>query len=453
MTDYSHYQLNGPRYTSYPSANHFGPEVDADAWVRATDASNKDLIPAPLSLYIHVPFCSSPCFFCACTRVITREAAVIERYLGYLEREIAMQAQLFDSDRVVRQLHFGGGTPSALGEAGLRRVMRTLGRHYTLATDDAREFGIELDPRVADAALLDVLAELGFNRVSLGIQDFDPVVQVAVNRVQSADETLALLSAARERGFRAINVDLICGLPHQTLQGFAATLQRVISARPDRIAMYGYAHLPDMFKAQRRINAEHLPNLDAKLALLKLADETLTRAGYVMIGLDHYALPEDPLAVALREGTLQRNFQGYSTHAYCDLVGHGVSGIGMVGDCYAQNARALPDYYAAIDAGRLPIVRGVELSVDDRLRGAVIHDIMCTGRADLTALSATHGVDADTYFVAERQRLAELAADGIVTVDERGLTLTPAGRPVMRVVAMVFDAYLARAPGHHSKAI
>lgn len=453
MTDYSPYQLNGPRYTSYPSANHFGSDVDADAWARAAELSNQDLIPAPLSVYVHVPFCSSPCFFCACTRVITRDAAVVERYLGYLEKEIALQAALFDRDRMVRQLHFGGGTPSSLGADGLRRVMRVLREHYTLADDDAREFGIELDPRVADAALLDVLFELGFNRVSLGIQDFDPAVQAAVNRVQSADDTLGLLAAARERGFRAINVDLICGLPNQTPAGFAATLARVVDARPDRIAMYGYAHLPELFKAQRRIRVEDLPDLRGKLALLKLADDTLVRAGYVMIGLDHYALPDDPLALALADGTLQRNFQGYSTHAYCDLVAHGLSGIGMVGDCYAQNARTLPEYYAALDAGRLPIVRGLALSVDDKLRGAVIHDLMCTGRVDLAELCAEYGVDADTYFDAERARLAEFAADGLVTIDERGFTLTEVGRPVMRVVAMAFDAYLARAPGRYSKAV
>lgn len=453
MTDYSPYQLNGPRYTSYPSANHFGPGVEATSWARAAQRSNQDLIPAPLSVYVHVPFCSSPCFFCACTRVITRDTAVVDRYLGYLEREIALQAALFHRDRVVQQLHFGGGTPSSLGPDGLRRLMRVLREHYTLADDDAREFGIELDPRVADAELLDVLVELGFNRVSLGIQDFDPAVQAAVNRVQSAEATLGLLAAAQERGFQAINVDLICGLPHQTLTGFAATLERVVAARPDRIAMYGYAHLPELFKGQRRIRVADLPDLAGKLALLKLADDTLTGAGYVMIGLDHYALPDDPLALALADGTLQRNFQGYSTHAYCDLIAHGLSGIGMVGDCYAQNARTLPEYYAALDEGRLPIVRGLELTVDDRLRGAVIHDLMCTGSVDLNKRCAEYGVDTDGYFAAECARLAELAADGLVTLDERGFALTDAGRPVMRVVAMAFDAYLAQAPGRYSKAV
>ena len=452
-TGYEQYQVSGPRYTSYPSANRFHPGFGAAGWIAAARASNSDLIPAPLSLYLHVPFCPSPCFFCACTRIITRDPALAEKYLGYLVREVAMHATLYDTDRVVEQIHFGGGTPSTLGPAGLTRAMDAIRAHFAVDTGPNREFGIELDPRQADDALLDTLRGLGFNRVSLGVQDFDPKVQAAVNRLQDAEATLALLDGARARGFQAINVDLICGLPHQTEDGFARTLEQVVAHTPDRIAMYSYAHLPELFKAQRQIDAAALPALDAKLALLKLADRTLTQAGYVMVGMDHYALPSDPLVAALRDCTLQRNFQGYSTHAYCDLVGLGVSGIGMLDGCYAQNHRALPDYYAAIDAGKLPIARGLALTADDRLRRELIHALMCTGRVDFATLDARYGVECKSYFDVELTRLRALADDGIVAVDDSGFTLLPAGRPVMRVVAMVFDAYLAQDAGRFSKVV
>ena len=452
-TDYGKYQVTGPRYTSYPSANRFHGGFGPGAWTAAARATNSDLIPAPLSLYLHVPFCTSPCFFCACTRVITRDPLMADRYAGYLRREIAMQGALFDADRVVRQIHFGGGTPSTLGGAGIAGVMAAIRAHFSVDDGPAREFGIELDPRHADEALLDTLRELGFNRVSLGVQDFDPKVQAAVNRLQDADATLGLLDAARARGFQAINVDLICGLPHQTLSGFGATIGQVVAHRPDRIALYSYAHLPELFKAQRRIDVADLPKLNEKLQLLRHADEALTTAGYVMIGMDHYALPDDPLALALADGTLQRNFQGYSTHAYCDLVGLGISGISMLDDCYAQNHRALPDYYAALDRGVLPVARGLALTHDDRLRRELIQSLMCTGRVDFAALDVRFGIRSQTYFADELLRLRVLARDGLVELDEDGFSLLPAGRPVMRVVAMAFDAYLTQDAGRFSKVV
>lgn len=450
---YRRYQVSGPRYTSYPAANRFREDFDAGDWTRAARASNNDPIPPPLSIYVHVPFCSSPCFYCACNRVITRRPEAAGQYLLRLKREIAMQAALFDPDREVVQVHFGGGTPSTLGCAGLGEVMETLSRHFRFAGSSAREFGIELDPRYVDTGMMEFLAGLGFNRVSFGVQDFDPAVQRAVNRIQSPEETFALLDAARANDFHAINLDLICGLPLQTQAGFGRTLDQVIDHRPDRVAMYSYAHLPGMFKPQRRIDESELPRLDDKLALLRMADEKLLDAGYVMIGMDHYALPEDPLAVALDAGTLQRNFQGYATHDECDLVGLGVSSIGMLGDVYAQNARGLLDYYATIDSGRLAIERGVVLSADDHLRREIIHTLLCSGTVAYEQLEQRHRIDFREYFADELVRLERLARDGLVELDEAGFRLLPAARPVMRVVAMIFDAYLAEDLGDYSRVV
>lgn len=450
---YRPYQVSGPRYTSYPSANHFHNGFGATDWREAALASNEEPIPAPLSVYVHVPFCSSPCFFCACNRIITRDPAMSDHYRVQLRREIALQAQLFDHDRRVKQIHFGGGTPTQLGCAGMAEVMHELEEHFQFAKASEREFGIEVDPRQTDKDMLEFLYGIGFNRISLGIQDFDPIVQQAVNRVQSEQATLELLDGARETGFTAINVDLICGLPHQTIEGFGRTLERVIKHRPDRIAMYSYAHMPEMFKAQRQIKSETLPDLEGKLALLHLADERLLEAGYIMIGLDHYALPDDPLAAALREGTLQRNFQGYSTHANSDLIGLGVSAIGTIGDCYAQNSRNLVGYNAALDAGCLPVVRGFRLSADDRLRKEIIHTLMCTNEVRYEPLEARYGMEFSNYFADELERLQQLEQDGLVEISGQGFRLLPQGRPVMRVAAMVFDAYLAGAPNPHSSTI
>lgn len=451
--DYRAYQVNGPRYTSYPSANHFHNGFGAAEWAAASRHSNETLIPAPLSLYVHVPYCGSPCFFCACNRIITRDPAVGDHYASLLRREIGLQAALFDRDRKVVQLHLGGGTPTNLGCAGIAALMHDVDHHFRIAGEQQREFGIEIDPRVTDKDMLVFLRGQGFNRLSMGVQDFDPVVQQAINRVQSPEHTLELLDAARAHGFGAINVDLICGLPRQTAAGLAATLAQVLAHRPDRIALYSYAHLPTLFKAQKQIAAEDLPGLEGKLALLRIADELLLDAGYRMIGLDHYALPDDPLAVALDEGTLQRNFQGYSTHAQADLVGLGMSAIGMIDDCYAQNARNIEGYTAALAADALPVVRGYQLSDDDLLRRDVIHTLMCTGRVRFAEIERLHGIEFAGYFADELSGLRRLADDGLVELDANGFQLSASGRPVMRVVAMLFDAYLPRAPGAHSTAI
>jgi oxygen-independent coproporphyrinogen-3 oxidase len=441
----SHYDISGPRYTSYPTAPHFSTSFSEDAYRRHARASNDDPIPRPLSIYVHIPFCSSPCFYCGCNRVVTRDRSKAEAYLQRVAREVEMQAALFDHDRRVTQLHLGGGTPNYLDAGQLRELIGMLRSGFNLATGEDREFSAELDPRHADEALLRELIAIGFNRVSFGVQDFDPVVQEAINRIQPVEQTLAVIQAAREVGFRSVSIDLIYGLPKQTVEGFAATIDQVTAIRPDRIAVYSYAHLPEMFKAQRQIEAADLPPPAVKLELLGTAVRMLARAGYHYIGMDHFALPGDELVRAQDTHTLQRNFQGYSTQADTDLIGLGVSAIGRVGDCFAQNARDLLSYYAAVDSGHLPVVKGYVRSAEDTLRGDVIQELMCHGELDFQAFEHSHpGLEFGAHFGAEIQRLGELARDGLVELDERAVRITPRGRLLMRIVAMAFDEHLAR---------
>lgn len=448
------YDVSGPRYTSYPTAPQFHAGF-GEAELRAeARASNEDPIPRDLSLYVHVPFCLSPCFYCGCTRVITRDRAQGEHYLARLYREIEQTALLFDRDREVVQLHFGGGTPNFLDAQQMQDLLQVLGRHFNLSNAASREFGIEMDPRSVDAEYVRALAGLGFNRLSVGIQDFDPAVQVAVNRVQSVADTATLLEAARGAGFRSLSVDLIYGLPLQTPQTFARTLEQVIALAPDRIAAYSYAHLPQLFKAQRRIEAGDLPDAATKLALLGLTVDTLTAAGYVYIGMDHFARPLDELARAQRAGTLQRNFQGYSTHAECDIIGLGMSSISRVGDAYYQNAKGIVGYYAALDAGRLPVARGLTLNADDRLRRALINALMCQGELDIDDFAARHAIDFRSYFADALHALQAFEADGLVQWQGAHLCITARGRLLTRQVAMLFDAYLDAARStRYSRAI
>ncbi|MHB8447425.1 MAG: oxygen-independent coproporphyrinogen III oxidase [Rudaea sp.] len=438
------YDVNGPRYTSYPAAPQFHAGFGETQLRAAAHASNDDPIPRPLSLYVHVPFCLSPCFYCGCTRLITRDKGKAPIYLQRLHREIELTAPLFDRDRPVLQLHFGGGTPNFLDPAQMAELLESLAQHFSFSRDARREFGIELDPRFCDADYVRALAPLGFNRVSVGIQDFDPEVQAAVNRMQSVAQTRAVLDAARESGFRSSNVDLIYGLPKQTLSGFARTLDEVIALAPDRIAAYAYAHLPERFKAQRQIHAADLPDAAARLNLLGLTVEKLTQAGYRYIGMDHFARADDELARAQDAGTLQRNFQGYSTHGGCDLIGLGMSAISHVGASFSQNARELPGYYAALDTGRLPIARGLALSEDDLIRADAIAQLMCHGVLDIAAFQTRHRLNFDVYFAAELRRLARLENDDLIRITPQALHVTPRGRFLLRNIAMCFDAYLAR---------
>jgi oxygen-independent coproporphyrinogen III oxidase len=436
------YDGHGPRYTSYPTAVQFHSGFDATAYRESVEALNADPQARAISLYVHIPFCASPCFYCGCNKIITRSADRAEGYLLRLHREIELQAALFGAQRSTEQLHFGGGTPTFLSMSALSALMSHLDRHFPFASPEAREFSIEIDPRTVTREAVRELRNLGFNRMSLGIQDFDPIVQRAVNRIQSREETLQVIEGARQGGFDSVSVDLIYGLPKQTIAGFGQTLKSVLEARPDRLAVYAYAHMPHVFKAQRRLRTEDLPSAEARLELLALTVETLTRAGYVYVGMDHFALPEDSLVRAKRERSLHRNFQGYSTRADCDLVGLGVSAIGKVRDSYAQNAKTLPDYYAALDSGRLPIQRGVRLTPDDVIRRAVIQELMCHERIDFSALDSRLGIDFERYFRAELQRLEVFVADGLIALDSNAIRVSERGRLLLRNIAMVFDGYL-----------
>jgi oxygen-independent coproporphyrinogen-3 oxidase len=439
------YDVPGPRYTSYPTAPQFSETVAEADYRRAAKESNGDPIPRQLSIYVHVPFCESPCFYCGCTRVITRDRTAGTRYLSRLQREIELQARLFDRDRIVDQLHFGGGTPTFLSDAELAELMGYMRHGFTLRDDETREFSIEVDPRTVNESRLSSMAGLGFNRISFGVQDFDPDVQRAVNRVQPREDVVNVISAARRQGFHSVAIDLIYGLPRQTEASFARTLDQVIEARPDRIAAYSYAHLPETFKAQKQINQVHLCPPEIKLALLGITIDRLSAAGYVYVGMDHFARPDDELAVALSNGSLQRNFQGYSTRAGLDLIGLGMSAIGQVGDLYYQNHRTLDDWATALDAGRLPIWRGLLLTRDDRIRRAVIRALMCRGELDLRELNARFELDSHSYFADELDRLAPLAADGLIEIGPWRLQVTPLGRLLVRAIAMQFDAYYGRA--------
>jgi oxygen-independent coproporphyrinogen-3 oxidase len=438
------YDRPGPRYTSYPTAPQFGPDFGEAELRRAIQDSNGDPIPRRLSLYVHVPFCLSPCFYCGCNRVITRDRSRGDAYLTHLCREIAMIAPLFDRDREVIQLHFGGGTPNFLSATQLRCTVDVLRRHVRFSDAHDRDISIELDPRTVLPQDIAELAQAGFNRASLGVQDFDPAVQAAVNRVQGVEQTRAVVDACRAHGFRSVNIDLIYGLPNQTVQGFRRTLATVIAMRPDRLAVYSYAHLPDMFKAQRQLDASLLPDAETKLALLQLAIETLTAAGYEYIGMDHFALPDDELAQAQARGGLHRNFMGYTTHADSDLIGLGVSAISHIGTSFSQNPRDLPAWQSALDEGRLPVFRGMVLSDDDQLRADLIQRLMCQGEIPVSALERRYGIDFREYFADALVQLAPLADDGLVQIGEARIEVTARGRLLLRNIAMCFDRYLQR---------
>ena len=434
------FDVSGQRYTSYPTADRFVEAFDAEtyrSWLRKRVLAGQ---PRPLSLYVHLPFCESICYYCACNKVITKDHGRSARYVKYLAREMGLTAQLLEGARHVVQMHWGGGTPNFLNREEMTELVNAIRAHFRL--DAKGEYSIELDPRRVHEDTVPLLAELGFNRISLGVQDFDLAVQKAVNRIQSEEQTLAVMQAAREAGFRSINVDLIYGLPKQQVIGFNRTLETVIRAGPDRIALYNYAHLPTVFKPQRRIAEADLPSPEAKLQLLALAIRRLTGAGYVYIGMDHFARPEDDLAVAQRQGRLQRNFQGYSTHADTDLLGFGISAIGQVGPTYSQNGKTLDEYYDRLDHGTLPVMRGIELTADDLVRRALIQCLMCHFEVPIESLEVAHLIDFRKYFEREIEDLAVFREAGLLTLDRQWLTVTPRGRYFIRNICMVFDRYL-----------
>jgi oxygen-independent coproporphyrinogen-3 oxidase len=436
------YDHTGPRYTSYPTAAQFHAGISEDDYRKWAQHSNEDPIPRSLSLYFHIPFCDTICFYCACTKVVTGNHDRAATYLDHLCREIAMQSKLFDSDRRVDQLHWGGGTPTFLDNDQISKLMDVTQRHFTLHTDDSGEYSIEIDPRSVDAEKLRVLRQAGFNRISLGVQDTNQQVQQAVNRKQSEELTRKVTAQARDLGFKSINMDLMYGLPYQTVASFEQTLDTVIEMNPDRLAVYNYAHLPERFKPQRRIEESTLPSPDEKLAMLQHIIEHLTGAGYVYIGMDHFAKPEDELTIAQENGTLQRNFQGYSTHGDCDLISMGMSAIGHVCDNYSQNVRDLENYYELIDAGKLPLDRGIELEPDDLLRRDIITRLMCNFVLDIKTLEIKWHFSFHTHFAQELEDLKKMQADGLLQVEDEALRILPAGRLLVRNICMVFDRYL-----------
>lgn len=436
------FDISGPRYTSYPTADRFVEAFTDEDYAQALTQrrSGPAAMTLPLSLYIHIPFCESLCYYCACNKIITKHHDRAAEYLRYLEREVELHVERIGRGQTLSQLHFGGGSPTFLSDDELRALMGMLRRNFNFA--EGGEYSIEVDPRTIDAQRLDTLKELGFNRLSFGVQDFDPAVQKAVHRVQPAEQVFALVAAARERGFASINVDLIYGLPQQSPESFERTLAQVCELRPDRIALYAYAHLPERFKPQRRINIVELPSGASKISMLSRSLAAFMSAGYVYVGMDHFALPEDALAVAKRQGRLHRNFQGYSTQPDCDLIALGVSSIGRIGATYSQNAKTLDEYYDALNHGRFPIVRGLALTRDDLVRRAVIMAIMCQGHLQFESVELAHLIDFKSYFAKELDDMKSLSEQGLVVVDENSLQVTAQGWFFVRGVAMVFDKYL-----------
>ena len=434
------YDKSGPRYTSYPTALELHVGFSAEDYKQQIALSNAR--GGPLSLYFHIPFCDTVCYYCACNKIITRNRAHAEPYLENLFKEIALQGELFDKRRIVNQLHWGGGTPTFLGYGQMSRLMTATRQHFNLKDDDSGEYSIEIDPRATDDQTIRQLRELGFNRISLGVQDFDPAVQQAVNRIQSEAQTFTVLEAARKHGFRSTSIDLIYGLPLQTVASFSVTLDKILSVAPDRFSIFNYAHLPARFKTQRQMNAADMPSAEVKLDILQMIMQRLQEAGYIYIGMDHFARPDDELAIAQSENKLYRNFQGYSTHSDCDLIGLGITSIGRVAECYVQNVKDLEAYDAAIKQGSLPVFRGLVLNDDDRLRRAVITQLICHFSLSFRQIEQQYDIQFQDYFAAELNILQAMQNDGLLTMDDKGIHVLIAGRLLIRNICMAFDRYL-----------
>ncbi len=434
------YDKAGPRYTSYPTAlelhEGFGDE-DYRQQIAKSNAAG-----GPLSLYFHIPFCDTVCFYCACNKIVTKNRKHAEPYLESLYKEISLLGALFDNQRVVNQLHWGGGTPTFLSFEQMQQLMTVTREHFLLKDDDDCEYSIEIDPRETNSHTIKQLRELGFNRISLGLQDFDPAVQKAVNRIQSEEQTFRVLADAKTEGFKSTNIDLIYGLPFQSVDTFADTLDKIVAAEPDRFSIFNYAHMPTRFKTQRQINEADMPSAEVKLEILQMVGQKLTAAGYVYIGMDHFAKPNDALAIAQREGKLYRNFQGYSTHSDCDLIGFGVTSIGRVGDAYIQNVKELDEYEQLIKSNKLPVYKGVTLDFDDQLRRAVITYIICHFELNFSSIEDAFSINFAEYFAKELTELAPMEVDGLITISATGIQVLSAGRLLIRNVCMVFDKYL-----------
>lgn len=447
----SRYDKAGPRYTSYPTAVQFTTDFTVDNYLQQIASSNQQA--NPLSLYFHIPFCDTVCFYCACNKIITNNRKRATPYLQRLHKEIAMQGALIDRQRTVTQLHWGGGTPTFISFEQMQALMDITREQFNLLDDDTGEYSIEIDPREADASTVTLLRKLGFNRMSLGVQDFDPQVQKAVNRIQSEQETEEVIQAARDTGFHSVSIDLIYGLPHQNVETFSRTLAKVIALDPQRVSVFNYAHLPEMFKTQRQIKTADLPTPELKLAILHQAIDQLTGAGYVYIGMDHFAKPDDELAIAQANGSLYRNFQGYSTHADCDLIGMGVTSIGKVANSYSQNMRGMDDYYNKIDNDQLAVFRGIVLNDDDLLRREIISQLMCHFRLDIAVIETNYTINFSEYFADTIKPLHSMQQDGLLTFDGSAIQVLPLGSLLIRNIAMVFDKYLSPHQQRFSKVI
>jgi oxygen-independent coproporphyrinogen-3 oxidase len=438
------YDTAGPRYTSYPTAVAFTDAFTAEDYKKHANLSNEDFIPSALSLYFHIPFCDTVCFYCACNKIATKDYSKAETYLDYLYREIEMQSALYDQDRIVEQLHFGGGTPTFLTDKQVRNLFSKIRKHFNVLETDDGDYSIEIDPRAVSKDTIGVLRDVGFNRFSLGVQDVDEKVQKAINRIQPMEQTLSVIEACRDNQARSISVDLIYGLPHQTAESFDRTLDFIIDASPDRVSVFNYAHMPNRFKAQRRISADDLPSADEKLEIFSHSIKRLTEAGYVYIGMDHFAKPDDELAVAQREGSLHRNFQGYTTHANCDLIGMGVSSISSVAGCYSQNAKDLDSYYLTLGHGELPVIKGVALDADDGIRRKIIQQLSCHFQLNYKAFYDVFKIDFKKHFARELQLLEPMGSDGLLALTEEGIDISASGRLLIRNVCMVFDVSLRK---------
>lgn len=446
------FDINGPRYTSYPTADRFSDAFtlnDAKDFLTKRAQNPK----RALSLYFHIPFCSTICFYCACNKIATKDHSTSSVYLDYVAKELALHEPFLTTDaaRAVEQLHWGGGTPTFLSHNEIRQLMALTQKHFRLQKNG--EYSIEVDPRKVSVETVALLGELGFNRMSVGVQDFDEKVQKAINRIQSEEETATVINAARANGFQSVSIDLIYGLPHQNATRFENTLDRVLTFKPNRLSIYNYAHLPQLFMPQRRINSEDLPTPEMKLAILSMTIQKLINAGYLFIGMDHFALPNDELAIAQKAGRLHRNFQGYSTHKDCDMLAFGTSSISKVGDSYYQNQKTQDSYYAALDAGNLPVLRGIALDNDDILRRDLIQQLMCHFALDFKAVESRYSIDFKTYFSEELVQLKDMQSAGLLELSDSKIQILPAGRMLVRVVAMVFDKYLRQSRARYSKVI
>lgn len=434
------YDMSGPRYTSYPTAPQFREsfgEIDLKAAIERSNASAR-----PLSLYFHIPFCDTVCYYCGCNKIITANKSRARPYLDRLIKDIQMQAELFDASRPVVQLHWGGGTPTYISDDEKRELMAATRKHFNLLDDDSGEYSIEIHPGQMSVKTIPVLREIGFNRISMGIQDFDPQVQKAVNRFNSFEEVNELMEAIHREKFHSVSMDLIYGLPLQTLETLERTLEQTIALNPDRLSLFNYAHMPHLFKVQKQINESQLPKPPVKLQMLELAITRLTEAGYVYIGMDHFAKPEDELTIAQQEGKLQRNFQGYATHGGCDMLAMGVSSISAIDNVYAQNFKDINDYQAAIDEGHLPVNKGFTLNNDDFIRKAVINKLICHFKLNFAEIEESFGISFGNYFTKELERLKPMAEDDLISLDNNSIEVKDGGRLLIRSICMTFDAYL-----------